>query len=222
MVVIALGALLTGALIAGVGSATNARLKSSCTLVASAIRTAYARATATAKPVRVVFDFEQRRLWLEEGSSPMLTTAQDPTMTGGADPATALEKAASEQASQILKGPRAPKPLFKSVKEPTLDEGNKTQGRPLERGIRFWEIHTAHQVTPLRQGRAYLYMWPGGMTETAYLQISKGEEDANASNSMTLSVHPLTGRVRVLSGLQTVRFPSATDSASEREDRGVF
>ena len=44
MVVTVIAAMLTAAVVTGIGAATNARLKGACTLVSSAIRSAYTRA----------------------------------------------------------------------------------------------------------------------------------------------------------------------------------
>ncbi|HEU4412430.1 MAG TPA: type II secretion system protein [Polyangiaceae bacterium] len=251
LIVVALAGLLSGAVVVGLGSATNAKLKAATTLVGSAIRGAYARSAATSRPVRVVFDFDQRRVWLEEASGRMLARAADPLLTGGADPATAAEQAAAAQADAILKGPKAPKPTFRPVRQLGLEDDKASAaaaataaaaraaaqnpnappvptaapvpasfGRELGSGIRFREVHATHQAAPARSGRAYLYVWPGGQTETAYVQIAKGENPTDA-DTMTLVVHPLTGRVRVLPGAKAVAMPKPGEE-SERGEPGGF
>jgi hypothetical protein len=42
------------------------------------------------------------------------------------------------------------------------------------------------------------------------------------ADTMTLFVHPLTGKIKILSGVKTLRMPVAGDDNSEREDRGPF
>src|SRR5687767_9059792 len=78
LVVVTLIGLLSGSVVIGMGSATNAKLKAASTMVSSAIRSAYARSAATSRPVRVVFDFDQQRVWLEEASGRMLARTADP------------------------------------------------------------------------------------------------------------------------------------------------
>lgn len=219
IVVVVLAAMLTAGVVVGMGSATNARLKSSATLVGSAIRSAYTRASATAKPTRVVFDIDNARLWIEEGSSQMLVNNQDLSNAGGADPATEAEALANEEARKVLKGPQAPKSRFQAVKQMGFEEEEGKPGRGLGGKVRFREIHVAHQAEPAREGRSYLYIWPGGQTEQAYLQVTKSA-DADDSNTMTLTVHPLTGKVKVLSGIKTLPMPGVGQAAQEREDRG--
>ena len=225
LVVVALAAILMGSVVMGMGAVTNAKLKGAATLVSAAIRTAYTRASATAKPMRIVLDLDRSRVWLEEGSNQMLVVERDYSMTGGADPATDAERKAAEQTSRILKGPTLPKPTFRAVKETALedDQGAKGDlGRPLGRNIRFREVQIAHQAEPQREGRAYLYVWPGGVTELAYIQLAKGAAPTD-NDTMTLFVHPLTGKVKIVPGAKTLRVSGQTnEEASEREDRGNF
>src|SRR5215212_9938577 len=53
---------LAGMTILGMGATTSARMKRGATLVTGAVRVAYAHANAISKPVRLVFDFEQRMI----------------------------------------------------------------------------------------------------------------------------------------------------------------
>lgn len=215
LVVVALAGLLTSLVVLGAGSTTNARLKAATTTISSAVRTAYTRASAVSKPHRVVMDFETSRVWIEEGSGQMLVQSADLLKTGGAEATTAPEKAAAAEAERILKGPRAPKARFRPIKGAMPAEDEASAGRELGRGVRFREVMVAHQPEPVREGRAYLYAWPGGTTELAYIQVGKGEA-APSDQSMTLTVHPLTGKVKILPGAQTIK---VDDQVSEREER---
>ncbi|HEX8791124.1 MAG TPA: prepilin-type cleavage/methylation domain-containing protein, partial [Polyangiaceae bacterium] len=81
--VIAIAALISGVVIAGSGQLPSARLKSSATEIASAIKVAYTRATATSQDLRLVMDLDTQKVWLEESDIPMLAQARDKTGTGG-------------------------------------------------------------------------------------------------------------------------------------------
>lgn len=220
LVVLAIASLLMGGVIMGLGSVTNAKVKGAATLVSAAIRSAYTRASATAKPTRVVFDLDTSRVWIEEGSSKMLVQSDDYASNGGAEAATEAERKASEEASRVLKGPQAPKPTFRPVKQVGFEEEEAGKpGRALGGKIRFREVHVMHQTEPVREGRAYLYVWPGGQTELAYIQVAKSAEPDETA-ILTLTVHPLTGKVKVLTGAQTLPMPGVGQETQEREDRG--
>jgi len=89
--------------------------------------------------------------------------------------------------------------------------------KPLERGIRFRQVQTAHDHEPRKEGRAYLYFWPGGQTERAAIQLKIGEGD-DETNTVTLLVAPLTGKVTVKDGAVEMPQPQDDQEASERED----
>ena len=193
-------------------------------MVAAAIRSSYARAASTGKPQRVVFDFELRRVWLEEATGQMLAVNGDVTQTGGADAATTAEKTAVEQADKLLKGPRPSKAMFSPVKQLGLDEDPtakvQSPGRELGKNIYFREMNMPHQAAPARTGRAYLFVWPGGLTEQAYIQIAKGTTPTD-KDTMTLFVHPLTGRVTVVAGAKTLVVPFSPEEGSGARRQGA-
>jgi len=219
MVVMVLLGLVLSAIVVGSGQVGGARLKKTATNVTGAIRVAFTRATATSKNLRLVFDMDQRALWLEEGDVPMLVQTKDLTGTGGADPVTDAEKAAVADSQRIVAGPRAPRPYFKAVGDLGLNADKNKGPRALDRGIYFREIQTAHDDKPRTEGRAYLYFWPGGLTERASIQIRIGASNED-NDTLTLLVAPLTGRVTVKQGPVPVPQPVDEKEASEREDRG--
>src|SRR5271168_3652044 len=94
MVVMIIIAVLVVGVVGGTGQLGGARLKHTATAICGAVKVAYTRATATSRSLRLVFDIDQRTMWLEEGDAPMLVQPKDATGTGGADPATDAEKKA--------------------------------------------------------------------------------------------------------------------------------
>jgi general secretion pathway protein H len=222
LVVMAIVALIMGAVVVGSGQLASAKLRHSSTMLAGAIRVGFSRATATSKSLRLVMDFSTSEMWLEEGDQPMLVQSKDLTGTGGAAAATTAEKQAVEEGSRIVKGPTAPRPSFREIDPMGVVASTPGKGhKPLERGIKFREVQTAHDDEPRREGRAYLYFWPGGQTERASIQLMAGEA-SEPKDAITLAVAPLTGKVTVKDG--AVELPRSQDDKdlSEREDPGAF
>jgi len=60
--------------------------------------------------------------------------------------------------------------------------------------VRFAAVWVSHQPERYASGKAFLYFWPSGSTETASIQLAQGD-DVN-----TILVEPLTGKVRIASG----------------------
>jgi general secretion pathway protein H len=217
MVVIVLVAMLMVGVVMGTGSVTNARVKSGATGIISAIRVAYNRASSTSKSQRVVLDMDHAKISLEESSMPMLVRRDDEvTVTGGAEASTPQEREALKETERILKGPQAPKPSFKPITALGFEAEGK-DGKELGRGVEIkrFEVARAKNPQPQTEGRAYLYFWPGGMTERAAIQLGKtGEKEA----ILTVLVSALTGKASVVAGAKSIE--EDRSDPSEREDRG--
>jgi general secretion pathway protein H len=222
LIVMAIVALIMGAVVIGSGQLSSSRLRHSSTMIAGAIRIGFSRATSTSKSVRLVMDFAESEIWLEEGDQPMLVQSKDVTGTGGAAAATNAEKQAIEEGGRIVKGPTAPRASFKEIEPMGLAASAPGKGhKALEHGIKFREVQTGHDEEPRKDGRAYLYFWPGGQTERASIQLKMGETNEEAA-AITLFVAPLTGKVTVKDGAVALPKPDDDKELSDRQDPGAF
>ena len=212
-------ALLTGMAFFGMGMVESARLKRSAMMVSSSIRVAYAHANATSKSVRLVFDFEQRTITLEESTAKLMLSKG--SKTGGAAAVTEAERFAQEEAERIVKGPAVDKPQFALAKALGFDPDGEKPGKELERGVRFLQVETEHQDEPETE-RAYLYFWPGGQTERASIQLvlGRGGEEPEDKDIMSVLVAPLTGKVELTKGRVAMARPRDDREESERDDSG--
>lgn len=215
IVVVTLVALLMGSMIIGMGATTNARIRSGATLIASGVRVAFSRSQSTGKSMRLAFDLDRQTVMLEESDTPMLVRRDD-VVTGGAEGSTQQELDAIKEAERIVDGPRPPRPAFKAVTALGFETDDPSTGRELGRGVAFKRIEVAHAEDPVTSGRAYLYFWPGGMTERASIQIGRKESEGD-DGVLSILVSPLTGRVKIVAGAKPMERPR---DDSEREDRG--
>ncbi|HEY8074758.1 MAG TPA: type II secretion system protein [Labilithrix sp.] len=229
LIVLAIVAIVMGAVVIGSGRTASAQQRHTATMITGAVRVGFARSSATSKSVRLVMDFDNSQIWLEEGDQPMLVQTKDVTATGGASPATVAEKQALEESGRILKGPTPPKPSFNEIDPMGMvsSDPGKTR-KSLPAGIKFREVQTSHDAAPITKGRAYLYFWPGGQTERASIQleIAKKDESGNPEHdpkfAVTMLVAPLTGKVTIKDGAVAIATPQDDKEASEREDPGAF
>jgi general secretion pathway protein H len=220
LVVIAIVIALAAGTVAGTQQLPSARLKRSAAMIAAAVKVAYTRATTTSHYERLVFDFDQEKVWLEETDAPMLVQSKGTSASAGADPVTTAEKAALEESDRILKGPAIPKPHFRPVQALGFGDAESGKGgKPLQRGIKFREVQAIHDETPRTNGRAYLYFWPGGLTERASIQIRVGDSEEKDS-TLTMLVMPLTGKVTIKTGPVALVKPQTDQDQSERDDHG--
>jgi general secretion pathway protein H len=216
IVVVSLMALFMGAVVFGMGAATNSRVRASATMIAGAVRVAFTRAASTSKSMRIVFDLDANMVVLEEANMPMLVRRDDETGSDGASPGTAQEEAAVAEAERLVKGPTAPRPMFKPIDAYGFDTEDPSKGRELGRGVVFRRVEVARSEEPYLSGRAYLYFWPGGQTERASIQVGRRGETGDGG-VISILVSPLTGRVRIEGGAKPMDRPR---DDSEREDTG--
>jgi general secretion pathway protein H len=221
LVVLAIIAVITGVVIGGSMQLPTARLKSSATMIASAVKVAYTRSTATSRDVRLVMDLDQQAIWLEQSDVPMLVQGKDKEATGGADPMTTKEQEAIAEGERIVKGPPIQKPRFSPIDATGFGDSLVIKGRkPLQRGITFRSVQTTHDDKPRTSGRAYLYFWPGGRTELASIQVRIGESDEDP-HTLSLEISPLTGKVTIKPGPVELQIPTEDSQKSDREE-GIF
>jgi general secretion pathway protein H len=220
LVVITIIAVVGGFAIAGSMQLSSARLRRSATMIASAIKVAYTRATATSRDLRLALDMDTQKIWLEQSDVPMLVQSRDKVATAGADAITTAEQAAVEEGNKIIQGPPVPKPKFKPIEVYGFgDTESGRGGKPLQSGIAFRAIQTAHDDSARTSGRAYLYFWPGGRTEQASIQLRVGKSGGE-DQTLTVLVSPLTGKVTIKSGTVDLELPADDKQSSDREDTG--
>jgi general secretion pathway protein H len=212
LITVAIMTLVSGLAILGMGAASGARLKRGATELSGVIRIAYAHATSHSHTVRLVFDFATNRITMEETAGRHLMKKG---RSGGAEPATEAERAAEQEALGFGEGPLTPKAMF----SPAKAFGFPQTGKELPSGIGFWQVEVAHQEQAVGEGRAYLYFFPNGQTETANIQIRISNSDpAQDASYMTVTVAPLTGKTNILKGRVPMIAPRDDTEASERQD----
>jgi general secretion pathway protein H len=215
MLVVALIAMLSGAIVGGTGMLSGSRLRSAATMVMVSVRSAVTQANTTGRPVRLVFDFEHNVLMMQETRGKMLRVkSEEEGAKAGAQAATELERNAADFAKSFAEGPRAPPATFSEVPGFDKDAESDMPGRELGRGIRFLQVQTEHDVEPRTEGQAYLYFWPGGGTEQAAIQITR----AGDLDGITVLVNALTGRARLQRGRIELEEARKDSYFEEREE----
>ena len=212
LIVMAIAISLVGGMAFAGTQIQRSRLKSSASRVAAAMRVGFQRSSTSGNDLRLVIDLDQAQIWLEESQDKMLLQSKDLAGTGGADPATAGEKLAAEEANRISQGPQAPRATFTPLPGPAGEP------QPLQPGIVVHAVDAAHDEKPKTSGRAYVYFF-GSQAERASVQIQiKGSEDEKDIFSVVLA--PLTGKPTIEEGPVPVAHPRDDAEASEAEDDG--
>jgi general secretion pathway protein H len=216
VIAIALIGMLAGSLLFGKNMLVGSRVKSAGTLITSAVRFGLTRANATGKPTRLVLDFEKNQLAIEEASGSLMLRQKGKDQTGGAEASTAAEAKARAEADRIIEGPRAARPRFSKLAGVTGPIQDLANGRKLGDGVEIFQVRTEHDDDYVREGRAYIYFWPGGTTERAVVHLKKA---GDREPSLSVVVSPLTGRAKIEKGGVDFPEPRGVDKEySEREE----
>lgn len=198
LVAIALIAMLAGMLLAGSGMLGGARLRQAGGLLVGVMRMASNISTATGKPTRVAFDLNQQMVDIEVSQEVMLRVKESDDKkesegaSAGAQAANEAEQKAVEYADSLVKGPHAKRAGFKPIPNFAPQPG----GHYIGQGVRYGSVQTEHDLKPRKEGRGYLYFWPGGQTERAAIQILRPADP----KGLTILVNPLTGRAHIERG----------------------
>ncbi len=215
LLVLGLVGLIAGGVLSGSGVMGGTRQRAAATLVLTAVRQALTHANSTGLPVRLVFDLEEHRISMEETRSRMLRSAADEReddLTGGAAAATESERLAAEETERIMDGPREPPPRFSPLAALGVDPDDPGAGRALGGDVKFLAVHTEHDPVPRKEGRAYLYFWPGGGTEKAVITLGRPD-----SEPISILVSALTGRAEIVKGEVDFDRPDVDMDFGERE-----
>lgn len=195
LIVVALIALLASGAVLGPGLLRASRVKSAATLLVSAVRLAQTRANTAGRVVRLAMDLDNNRVALEEAQIAAFSR-QKGAFAGGADAVDDAEKRAKAEADRLFEGPRAPRTPFQPIKV-LSDPEDGTLGRELGAGVKIASVQTDHDEEPVTEGRAYVYVWPGGTTERAAIRLKRSD---NSEAELTVLVSSLTGRASIQRG----------------------
>lgn len=153
--------------------------------IAGAVRAMYGEAALSGKTCRLAIDIDEGAWWpecaegkvairrVEESTRGARVEEKVDQVFGGADEDAARKQVEARKAFAAYEAGLAPR-----VKLPDR--------------VKVGGVWTQHQTEVYTKGTAYLYFFPHGQTETAYLYLTDDGED-----TYTIRVDPMTGRTRV-------------------------
>ncbi|WP_194863183.1 prepilin-type N-terminal cleavage/methylation domain-containing protein [Myxococcus sp. AB036A] len=210
-------AMLFSAAVMGIGSITGAKAKGSAGELAGLIRSLYDSAALRGQTCRLVFEIpdpksEQATRYHAECAEGAVTTARDRDETLRAENSE-RERAARNRGSGSGSGRDERRNYLSGgsgTNAPSAQELLEGEKLRVENAARFSSytseevparelpadvkvsVWTRNQRQPVENGVAYLYFFPQGYTEKAYVYVQQGD------NVWTLDVSPLTGKVQIV------------------------
>jgi len=182
-VVIGILALSAMIVIPTLSAVLGVKTREQVTKVAGTIRAMYGQAVLSGQTCRLVFDIDGGSYWPECAEGRVRVKAMEESLRGERieEEEDELGDSPEDQARRQVRD----RATF-SAYEAALAPRSK-----LPEGIVFDSIWTQHQPEPYSAGKAYLYFFPSGRTERAYLHIAS-EDDV-----YTVIVNPMSGRTKV-------------------------
>ena len=187
-------------------------LRSAATRMATAIEYVYGRAAINGIRYQLVFDLDADEYWIEcseeniELPTRMLEEDEpdegdEPSIEEGAR-RFARYDADDEEADPFSLNQTA---LWDDCTEPLVPRVSISERFE---GIEIHSVMTTHQEEPFEVGQATIGFFPNGFVEPSMIWLREAENEGEAFDednpAMTLVIEPMTGSVRVLSGLAEV------------------
>ena len=201
-------AIVIGATMVGIAKLRRADLTTTSGVLDSAVRYLYQLASIHGTPCRLVVDMEGNTWWaevLDADRSPCsaftvkdvrrkevrIKSGREGSRRGGFGGKGRKEKEREEEES--LRCPEEEKDAEGKCPAQGFGElgGRLLKKRELPQGISFTGVMTTHQQDLQEQGRGYVYFFPNGNVEKAYIYLSSQED------TYTIETFPLLGKVKV-------------------------
>lgn len=155
------------------------------TRIAGSIRAMYGESVLSGHTCRLVFDLEEGAYWPECAEGKVRVAAMEDSLRGKRVEEKARDFGGTEEEKEARSQVEA-RNAFAAY------GAGLAPKRTLREGVSLESVWTQHQSEPYTAGQAYLYFFPGGRSERAYLHVGDG------SDTWTIIVDPATGRARVL------------------------
>jgi general secretion pathway protein H len=210
IVTLAIVGLIMGLGIKGFRSLNRSDLRAASTHLAGTIRFLFDRASTTGKTHRLVFDMENGRYWAEASDDKFYVPrdSESPEAAARREELEAQEdeeKRAKQEKEEKAKADSNYGDTSFDMSKLEIGEFKPKRARfaafkelvykpeTLKKSTVLRSVYTPRMTDPVTAGRAYLYFFPLGQTESAILTLS----DPDGETIYSLVVHPLTGRVKV-------------------------
>jgi general secretion pathway protein H len=212
VIVLAVVGMMFGTVAVSFQSLHRAKARGVAQRLAAAIRYSYDRAVTTGSYFRLVIDLTGQKYWAERSDERFYLVRGKESSTGrglapGEERKEEEERAKFSSTGNTLIDPPAArkKARFESFKDSSLPKVEL-------KDVHIRDIYTPRQSEAYTEGKTYLYFFPDGHTERAWIHVADEEGDV-----YTLVVHPLTGRVEILTGDQPVERDFELDAEGHSE-----
>ncbi len=189
VVLIVMGLLASG-VVTGLRAVNKSDLRSACSKIVAGSRFAYSRAVTQGNTVRMLFDFRNGTMAIEEAD--VAVTLTDPNAENDDEEAEVIDPWAAAEArlSGTFKTEGHTSP-FSAVSGRDGNPRDKYKAKELADGVTIRKLITPHEPDARTEGQGAIYFFPGGIGERAVIQLAQGD------TVYSVAIHPLTGAATV-------------------------
>lgn len=188
MIVVAIVGLLGALVVPAVESVSGANARKAAGELAGTMRYLFDTAALRHATCRLALDLDQRS-WRAECAPGGVTMA--PETGRGRDDGALAERFPDEKDPEVRR--LLARTSFGRFEDRLVKE------RALPGSTRFGAVHLEGRRDALEEGTAYVYFFPGGQAQRAWVPVKDG------TNLFTVVVEPFTGRARVVAGAVEVK-----------------
>jgi general secretion pathway protein H len=192
-IALAIAGLMVAVAIPAIGNVTRADLRQKAGQLAGAVRSMYGATALAGKSCRLVFDLDAGTYQAECAKGAVrLSREGERSRNGVRELSKEEELLADSKGKESLS--EEDKTRLELLQKSAFQASSAVPVTQLGKTVQFDGIWIQHQPERYVAGKAFLYFWPSGLTESASIQLEQGED------VISLIVSPLTGRVQVISG----------------------
>lgn len=198
LVVMAIIAGLTGAAIYGISAITATDLRNEAMRMTSVMKYTWTQAAINNTQYRMVLDLDTNEYSVQVTDSPVAPPAPEQQGEEGLLPEEAMElenKQNVEASDPFRDGSSDPFGIYNA---PTYERVQNAvfQGRTLKENLKFHQVWTVGNETPIRKGKVAVGFFPDGFQQQVIIVLTDGQD-----NYYSIANEPLTGRVKIYSKL---------------------
>jgi general secretion pathway protein H len=194
-IALAIVAGLIAVVLPSISSVARVQLRQRTGQLAGGIRALYGTSVVAGHSCRLVMDLDANAYWSECAKASVRLAADGERSRSGARETTRDEELLASAAQRGDNLSDEERTRVELLSKSAFAPSNEIPKTALGGAVRFADVWVAHQPERYVSGKAFLYFWPSGITENAAIHLAQGD-DVN-----TLLVSPLTGKVRIASGL---------------------
>ncbi len=189
-IALAVAGLMLALAIPAMNTVTRAQLRQKTGQLAGGVRALYGAAAIGGRTCRLTFDLDVNAYWSECAKTNVRLDREGERSQNGARVATRDEDLAADTGREGMTAEEREKQALaqKSAFTPS-GEIPRTELGP---SVKITDVWVQHQPERYTSGKAYLYFWSSGLTESASIHL------AQADDVYSILVAPLTGRAKVV------------------------